>query len=132
MHDFPKEIQALQAPLTPKEKREQTIMGAALLILLFGGLWLSAHNLKAINGGALSFGAAFAHIYLIWNIVNLWDAVVIDLGLLALRPSFMMLPGVESHLYLLTDPKWHLVNFLKGVIGGAALSALIAVAAVAL
>lgn len=132
MHDFPKEIQALQAPLSRAEKRDQIIMGTALFVLLFGGLGLSALNLKTINGGALSFGAAFAHIYLIWSIVNLWDAVVIDLGLLVVKPSFMMLPGVASHWHALTDPKFHIVNFFKGVVGGVVLSAMIALVVIVL
>lgn len=119
IQDFPKEIQDLQPPLTPREKRDRVLMAGLLLVVMFGGLLLSNAALKAANGGALSFLSAYLNALALFNLFNLFDAVVIDwfMGVVVKAP-FMMLPGSETRMHLYRDWNMHIANYLKGVIGG--------------
>ena len=50
------------------------------------------------------------------NIFNLFDAVVIDLAALAwLKPGFALLPGTTWD-DMAVSPRFHLINYLKGVV----------------
>jgi hypothetical protein len=119
IQDYPKEIQALQPPLTPREKRERILMAGVLLVVMIGGLLLSNARLKAANGGSLSFLSAYLNTLALFNLFNLFDAVVID-WLLAtvMKVPFMLLPGSETRMHLYRDWNMHITNYLKGVIGG--------------
>ncbi|MFN8531586.1 MAG: hypothetical protein U0670_23525 [Anaerolineae bacterium] len=119
MQDYPKEIQALQPPLTVREKRERVVLALGLFVLLFGGLFVSNAGLKAANGGTLPFLNAYLNAYGLWSLFNLFDAVVIDwwFGAVMAAP-FMIMPGSEGYMHLYRDKRMHLINFLKGVVGG--------------
>ena len=94
LHDYPKSIQAKVPGNTPEEKRVQWVVLVLFLGALIGILYFSAAQLKADNGGSISFLTAWLHVYLLFSIGNLFDAVVIDLLILtALKPRFMFLPG---------------------------------------
>lgn len=119
MQDYPKEIQALQPPLTNREKRERAMLAVVFFIALFGGLFASNAGLKAANGGTLPFLNAFLNIYGLWSLVNLFDAIVLDWWFGAvLAAPFMIMPGSEGYMHLYRDKRMHIINFLKGVIIG--------------
>lgn len=123
MQDYPKEIQALQAPLTPREKRERIVMAGLVFVVMVGGLLISNAGLKAANGGSLSFLSAYGNTLALFNLFNLFDAVVIDWGLgVVVKARFMLLPGSETRMHLYSDPHMHITNYLKGVIAGFILS----------
>ena len=133
MHDYPPVIRDLQAPLTPGEKRLQNILAAVLLVLIVGGLFLSGQALESVSGGSLPFVTVFIHLYIIFNVVNLWDAVVLDwFMILVLKPAFVFLPGSELHMDAYTNWSMHITNFFKGVVIGAVISAVLALAVVVL
>jgi hypothetical protein len=119
MQDYPKEIQLLQAPLTAQEKRERIFMAGVLLVVMLGGPLLSNVGLKAANGGSLSFLSAYLNALVLFNLFNLFDAVVIDWFLgTVVKAQFMLLPGSETRMHLYRDWNMHITNYLKGVIGG--------------
>ncbi|MBK8033785.1 MAG: hypothetical protein IPK17_30660 [Chloroflexi bacterium] len=133
MHDYPPVIRDLQAPLTAGEKRLQTGLAAVLLVLIVGGLFLSGQALESVSGGSISFVAVFVHLYIIFNVVNLWDAVVLDwFMILVLKPAFVFLPGSEAHMDAYTNWPMHITNYFKGVVIGAVISAVLALAVVIL
>ncbi len=132
LHDYPEEIRVLQAPLTNGERRTRNIL-VVLMLTILGGLFVSSFQLKAANGGTIPFLTAFTHVYLIFNIFNLFDAVVIDwFILMVLKPRFMLLPDVDSWMPVFHNPSLHITNYLKGVIGGVVLAGIIALITVIL
>ena len=127
IQDYPAEIRALQAPLTLGEKREKAVLGAAFMVMLIGGFLLSGLGVEAANGGSAPFLTVFLHLWLVFNIVNLFDAVVLDWFMfLVLKPSFVYLPGSEAHMDAYRDPTMHIANYFKGVLIGAVISAIMA------
>lgn len=117
LQDYPAPIREKAAPLNAAEKRMRAAIMLVFLATLVGPLYLSAAGLATRSEGDVSFAAAFVHVFLVFSMFNLVDAVVIDylvLGLL--RPRFALIPEVAGHEHLLLDPRIHVGNFLKGFI----------------
>jgi hypothetical protein len=123
LHDYPAAMQERVPPLTRAEKRARLALTTLFLGVGFAALAYSSGRLLAANGGTVSFLTAFVHFFLMMNIFNLFDAVVLDFLLLALlKPKFAVLPGTEDLVYLFEDWGMHLRNYLKGIIVCAVLS----------
>jgi hypothetical protein len=117
LQDYPKEIQAVVPPLNAQEKRTQKGMAVVILTIMIGSPALSLWLLRQDAGGQLTFISAFAHVWLLLQLANLFDAVVLDWLILVERtPKFAILPGTEHLLYLFADRRMHLRNFAKGVV----------------
>lgn len=128
--DAPKAMQDATPPLTDREKRERNLLAALLLLAMFGGLVLSATQLRAANGGPVTFLTAFLHAFLVFNLFNLFDAVVLDLLIIALwQPKFILMPGTEGLGHTLRDWGEHMRNYLKGIVVSAIIALPIALVA---
>jgi hypothetical protein len=134
LHDYPKLIQEMVSPLTSVEKRERTVLTVLFMGTLLGGLTLETAQLRLLNAGqagVLSFGAAYLHVFLLLATFNLYDALVLDLGILTwLKPKCIILPGAEGMEHLLFDYGKQLRDFLKGMVFCAIASLPFAAAAV--
>lgn len=132
-HDYPEAIRVKIPPLNALEKRQRAVfavlfMGGTVGLTLFFGL-----QLREQQGGALSFLTIFVHLYLVFNIFNLFDAVVLDylfLGLL--RPKFALVPEIAGMEHVLMDTRLHITNYFKGIIFGTVFSLPLAVLVMAL
>jgi hypothetical protein len=124
LQDFPKAVRAKVAPNTPQEKREQIALMVLFLGSIIGVLYYSNAQLKSANGGVISFGTAWLNTFILFNIGNLFDAVVLDwLVLTVMKPRFMLLPGTTIADYAeFDDWRWHVGNYVKGVVIGAVFS----------
>lgn len=121
MHDFPADIQALMPPKTADEKRLTTVLGIPFLVIIAGGLGLTAVRYGAQNG--LLWMAL--HVYLVWQIVNVVDLLVIDWGgMFLIDPQHPPFPGTEGARGY-RDFTFHLVGFLKGSAMGLVMAAAI-------
>lgn len=101
LQDYPKEMQAKVPPLTSDEKRMRAILAVVVILLAVGIPFLSVRQLRADNGGSMTFLAAYVNAYLVFQLFNLFDAVVIDFLVLTLMsPKFAVLPGTEGMEYL--------------------------------
>jgi hypothetical protein len=91
---------------------------------MIGILYYSNAQLKAANGGSITFLTAWLNTFILFNIGNLFDAVVIDwLILTMMKPKFMILPGTTLAEYaMFNDWRLHLGNYVKGVVIGAVFS----------
>jgi hypothetical protein len=121
IQDYPKEMQARVPPLTPAERRARIVAFSLFLAFMIGIPLFSTRQLRAENGGSISFLTAYLNAYLIFSLGNLFDAVVVDaLVLSIIKPRFAILPGTED-LYdnWVTDWRMHVRNYLKGVVLGA-------------
>lgn len=132
LSDYPKEMQAKVPPPTPSEKRLRGLVAGLFLTVIIGWLYASTAQLKAANGGSIPFLAAWLNTFLVFNIFNLFDAVVIDYLILTLmKPRFAILPGTEGMEYLYLDWRLHVGNYLKGIVVCAVLGLPIAFVAAA-
>ena len=88
-----------------------------VLAAIIGPLYYSLAQVKAANGGTITYLAAYLNTFLLFNLCNLFDAVVLDYLLLTmLKPRFLLLPGTEDLTYLFDDWRMHVGNFLKGIV----------------
>jgi len=78
LHSLPPDIQAMAPPKTAVERRMTAVMGTLVLLCFFGAPIALTWRLSSEVAGGLSFGEAFAHLYGVWMIVNVWDLVLID------------------------------------------------------
>lgn len=120
IQDFPEDIQALIPPKTPHEQRLTLLIGIPFFVVLFGGLGLTAARYGTDNGALWMM----LHVYLAWQIVNLFDLVVIDWGGMHLvdpnNPPFAGTAGAKGY----RDFRFHFVGFLEGSVMGLVLAPL--------
>lgn len=127
LQDYPAEIRAKVPPLSRAEKRMQGLVMVLFLGVGFGAIAWSFSRLEAANGGNLPFLAAYANAFVMLNIFNLFDAVVIDWLIIAvMQPKFVELPGAENMGHLYRNWALHIQNYFKGVVICAILSLVIA------
>jgi hypothetical protein len=131
LQDYPETVRKLVPPLTDAEKRAQRILMVPFLLLFLVGPYLSTASLRAESGGILPFAVAYLNTFLVLNIFNLFDAVVIDLLFLTLmKPRFMILPGTTLADYgEMYHWGMHLRNYVKGIVIAAVLALPIALVA---
>ncbi len=114
LQDYPKPIRDAVPPLTNTEKRERLVVGIIFMSILFGMVILEAVQLR---GDGVSFGTAYLHLFTLLLMFNLFDALVLDLFILALfKPKFAIPNGAENLAYLFNDYRKHLTDFMKGVV----------------
>lgn len=117
LQDYPAPIRAKAPPQTLTEKRQQRLLMIPLLLLMFGLPLYSTYQLRLENGGSISFITAYLNTFVVTNIFNLFDAVVLDLLILTfMKPKFAVIPGAEGMEYLYHDWNMHLRNYLKGIV----------------
>jgi hypothetical protein len=117
LQDFPRQIREKAPPLTPAEKRLRTVIMVLFLAAVVVPLYISALRVEATNGGNAAFLTVFVHVFLVFNIFNLFDALVIDYLILAqMRPKFALIPEAEGLEHLFMDWRMHVGNYLKGIV----------------
>lgn len=125
LNEYPPEIQARVPPITTAEKRGQILvmvcfLGFMLLVLIYSNAQVVARS------GEASFVPLFVNTYLVFEIFNLFDLIVLDYWvLLVLKPKFLFIEGVES-LEEYQPFTHHLKGFYKGLLIGLVLSLIIA------
>lgn len=117
LRDYPAEMQARVAPLTKTEKRQRAVTGVLLIAAFAAPVLWALSRLEAASGGSLPFLTLYLHAFLILNIGNLFDALVIDFLIIAvMQPKFVRLAGAEGLEYLFRDWNKHISAYLKGII----------------
>ena len=115
LQDYPLEVRERVPPLSAAEKRQRMLFGVVFLLSVIGSLLLSTLRLRAANGGTLSFGAAWLHVYLLFTMFNLFDTLVVDyLVVTVLRPAWAILPGAEGLEQLYLTGAAHGKGFVRG------------------
>lgn len=128
--DYPAAIQAAVPPLDAAEKRTRNRFAIFFFVAMLGFIAFVLLRVRALEGGDLSFRGAFLGLFIPLQMVNLFDAVVLDWLILAvMKPKFAILPGAEHLVSEFEDVRFHLVNFAKGVVICTVLPAVFALAA---
>lgn len=118
LQDFPKDIQALIPPKTPEEKRLTSLIAIPWFMIFFGSFVFTSTRFRTEHG----FLWMLIHTYLVWQIVNLFDLVVIDwVGMNFINPDKPPFPGTERAKGY-RDYKFHFIGFLKGSVIGLVIS----------
>lgn len=78
LHSLPPDIQAMAPPKTAAERQMTGFMAVLVLSCFFGVPIALTWRLHSELSGDLSFTQAFAHLYGVWMIVNVWDLALID------------------------------------------------------
>lgn len=111
LRDLPEDIQELADPMTEAEQRWMGIIGLLFIGLLFSGLVVSTLRFGLEHG----FLIASLHAYLIFQVFNLFDFVVIDWGLMmSINPTRPPIAGTENAPGY-RDFGFHALQSLKGV-----------------
>ena len=126
LSDAPDDIQQAMGPLSKRDQRIRGLVGIPTLMVVVGILVYSIIQLATLAQGVVSFGTIALSIFLIIQVFNLVDLIIIDwLILVLIRPSFLTVPGTEQfhgpQAYL-----FHFYAFLKGSIGALIASLVIA------
>ena len=122
LNDLPSDIRERAAPMTEQEKRWLKLVGVLVMVTLVGGIALSVMR---VSGGNDYLGM-LVHAYLVFQVFNLFDFLVLDCGLmLVINPEIPPIEGTENAVGD-RDFRFHAFKSLKGFILGVPLAGLIA------
>jgi hypothetical protein len=86
-------------------------LGAVALVVVAA----SFVDLRSSSGGHISFLTAYVHLFVMFWLFNLADLLILDWPLVAIRPSFIVLPGTEG-LAGYKNYGFHFRGFLIGTV----------------
>lgn len=96
-NDYPPDIKEKFGPMSPRTKKQATLVAIPFFFIMIGGIIWSNLKLKQKNEGQLSITAAFANAFAL--IFSGWflDLTLLDL-LMFVRytPDWVVLPGTEG------------------------------------
>lgn len=123
--DAPRAVQELLGPPPPETRRRKSLWGLVMLVGLVGITALLVREVGALPGGD-AFGPRMLAAYVMFETFNLWDALVIDVGVILLwAPAWAFAPGTRGHPAL-RDWRFHVRAYLVGVVAGVPFAAIVA------
>ena len=75
-------------------------------------------GLTAYFSGAKTFSNAYIHVFMLFLAVNVYDVVVLDIGLFC-HSKKVRIPGTEDMEQAYRDPWFHVIGGFKGLLIGA-------------
>ena len=130
--DYPPDIREAFGPMGPEARRVKILGGMAFLAILVGVLVRGLIALDRASGGELAFIPAFLYTFVVGQVFNVIDLLIIDwLLIVAIGPAFVILPGTEG-MDGYKNYAFHFRAFLIGLGAGVVVSAVVAGAAVGL
>ena len=123
--DYPPEVKSQIPPLNASEKKQQAVMALFFWGLALGILIDSNAQVVARSGESV-FLTLFINTYLIFEVANLFDLLLLDyLIVVLLKPRFLFVPGVEN-LAQYNTFAYHFKGFLKGLMYGVVIGLIVA------
>jgi hypothetical protein len=124
--DYPPDIRERFGPMSEGAKKQRRLAGVPVFLLLVATLVFAAVRFARIAGGESTFFAVFLGVFVVLLVFNVVDLVILDwLIFVTIRPKIVVLPGTEG-MAGYGDYGFHFRAFLKGVVGSAAASLVIA------
>ncbi len=124
LENYPPAIRELVTPPDDLPVVLPVVIGVGMIVVL---VWLMVRSVVALErdrGGHLGFGRAALHAWLLFQVVNLWDVVILDwLLFVTIQPAAFILPGTEGHpayddyLFHLQESYAHPVPWIGGLVG---------------
>ena len=126
LDDYPPDIQARFGEMSEKAKRQEKMAGIPVLAFFFGIVIIAAVRWTQTHPGQVTFGDIFWSTFLIFNLFNLVDLLVLDwLIFVTIQPKIAILPGTEGAAGY-KDYAFHFYASLKGVLLSLVISGLVA------
>ena len=111
LNDLPSDIRALAQPMTQSEKRWLKLFGLLIVSLLLVGIVISTLRFGFESG----FLLAALHAYLLFQIFNLFDFAVLDVGImLMIDPAEPPIEGTQNAEGY-RDFSFHFFKSVKGI-----------------
>ena len=124
LENYPPAIRELVTPPDDLPVVLPVVIGVGMMVVL---VWLMVRSVVALErdrGGRLGLAGAALHAWLLFQVVNLWDVVILDwLLFVTIQPAAFLLPGTEGHpayddyLFHLKESYAHPVPWLGGLVG---------------
>ena len=129
LSSFPPALQDRLPPQTTHEKQRGIFVAMGTLAIFLLSMLVSLMLLKDRSSSELTFLMAWLHTYLLWQVVNIWDLIIIDwAGFLLIDPKDPPFPGTANSSGY-RDYLFHFIGFIKGSVLGIFISLLPATAA---
>jgi hypothetical protein len=124
--DYPPDVREMFGPMSERAKKQRRLAGIPVFLLLAATLVFAAVRFARIDGGESTFFAVVLGVFTVLIVFNVADLVILDwLIFVTIRPRFVVLPGTEGAEGY-GDYGFHFRAFLKGVVGSAAASLVVA------
>ncbi len=124
LENYPPAIRESVTPPDDLPVALPVVIGVGMIVVL---VWLMVRSVVALEhdrGGHLGFGRAALHAWLLFQVVNLWDVVILDwLLFVTIQPAAFILPGTEGHpayddyLFHLKESYAHPAPWIGGLVG---------------
>ena len=125
LDDYPPDIRARFGPMSAKAKRLKWVAGTVVLGFFLGIVVVAAAQWARVHS-RFTFGELFWSSFLIFNLFNLFDLLVLDwLIFVTIQPRMAILPGTEGAAGY-KDYAFHFYASLKGMAGSVLVSAAVA------
>jgi hypothetical protein len=116
LKDYPPDIQAKYGPMSERSKRQRLPVAIFFIAVLLGIVVWSFMGVRTNTGNDVPFLTALVHLLIMFTVFNLLDWLVLDwLIVVAIRPSFIVLPGTEG-MAGYRDYGFHFRGFLIGML----------------
>jgi hypothetical protein len=117
LQDYPVDIRQKVAPLAAGEKRMRSLFALAFVATFAVVPFLSTRAVVEIYREEVTFGSLFLHAFLVLNLFNLFDAVVIDwLFLGVVHPRFAFIQEAWGQRERFLDVRKGVADWLKGIV----------------
>ncbi|GEM_PF-1712142 len=116
-HSAPPDVRKVLGPAGPQTLRRKRLWGVVMMAVLLGVFWHLVAEVLRLGEGAGGLAHVAVASWLAFQVFNLYDAAIIDVGLVVFKPRWAFVPGTEN-LPGLKDVRWHLANYFKGFVGG--------------
>ena len=111
----PPDIQAKYGPVSERSRRQRVPVALLFGAVVLGIVAFSFVAVRANAAGDIPFLAAFVHVFVTFSVFNLVDLLLLDWPLVAIGPSFVVLPGTEG-LPGYKNYRFHFRGFLIGTV----------------
>lgn len=97
VNDYPPDIKEAYGPMSPRTKKQATLVAIPFFLIMIGGIIWSNLQLKRKNGGQLSISAAFANAFALTFTGWFLDLTILDwLMFVRNTPDWVVLSGTEG------------------------------------
>lgn len=97
VNDYPPDIKEKFGPISPKAKKQATLVAIPFFFIMIGGIIWSNLKLKQKNEGQLSISAAFTNAFALIFTGWFFDLTLLDLLMFVRHtPDWVILPGTED------------------------------------
>ena len=125
LKDYPPDIQQKHGPMSERSRRQRVPVAIVIGAVALAIVMMSFSAVRTNGGGRIPFVTAFVHLLVMFSVFNVVDLLLLDWTLVAIRPTFMVLPGTEGSAGY-GDYGFHFRGFMIGTVLILAASLLIA------